>query len=1565
MDTGEKREVRMPCRNWSEHVSKIGLAAAVVLGLYLSSFYSYLLFHSLIEITTIAVAFALFILAWNTRTYMANGYLQMLGGGYAFIALIDLLHTLAYKGMGIFPGYGSNLATQLWIAARYLQAATLLVAPFFAVRRMNHRAMIGTYALVVSMLLAAICSGHFPACYVESQGLTSFKVGSEYAISAVLLVSLVVLFGKRRHFDGRVFGLVVASVGCTVLSELSFTAYVSVYGMANLVGHFFKLAAFYLIYRAVLVTGLKQPLDLVFRDLKLTDEELRKTHDTLAEKVRMRTTELRASEERYRSLIQKVQTAIVLHDGQGRILASNPLAQKLLGFSEGQLNGKPLDDPEWHFVREDGSAMPIREYPASRVLSARQPLRGYVAGIRRPDREDVAWMLVDAEPEYDGTGELSEIIVSFVEITERRRAETALRISEERHHKAQAMGHVGNWEYNLQTNQFWGSDEAKRIYGFKPEESLFTTEEVEACIPERTRVHQALIDLIEAGKPYHLEFEIHPRNAAGPRIIESVAELRRDEHGDPLKVVGVILDVTERKQTEQDLVLMRFALDSVHEAAYLTDENGRFKYVNDEACRSLGYTRGELLGMGVADIDPDFPAERWPSHWAEIKEKGSLTFEGRHKAKDGHFILVEIGANYFEYKGQAYNLAMVRDISERKRAADALQESEKRVRRKLDAVLSPEANIGALELSDIIDSEQIQRLMDEFYRLTHVGIGIIDLHGRVLVGTGWQDICTKFHRLNPKSCGLCIESDLELSRNVPPGTFKLYRCKNNMWDMATPIMLGGRQVGNIFLGQFLFDDETPDREAFRQQAQRYGFDMEEYLAALDRVPRWSRQIVNAAMSFYAAFAEMIGRLSYSNIKLASALEERRRAEESLDRLNRRLHAISNCNQILMRAVDEQTLLDDVCRIVCDAGYRLVWVGYAEPDDVKTLRPVAWAEPDGGSTAPAKLTWEEHPDPESPAGQAIRSGEVVCVPNLTATPQMTPWQEEALRHGYRSGIALPLKDETAQTFGVLKIYSSEPNAFTPDEIRLLEELAGDLAFGVTTLRSRDKRKRTEQSLAAGEAKMSSILDNIGIGVSLISPQMEILELNRRMREWFPAVDPGQHPICYRALNDPPRETLCNYCPTCKTLRDGLVHEATTQTPQAGGVRNYRIVSSPILDTEGKVTAAIEMVEDITEKLSMESQFRQAQKMESIGRLAGGVAHDFNNMLGVIGGYAELALEKADPAQPLFADLQEIRKAAARSADLTRQLLAFARKQTVAPKVLDLNESVSGMLNILRRLIGENIALTWRPEAGTCPVMMDPSQIDQILANLCVNARDAIAGVGKIAIATQSATLDEGFCANRPGFSPGHYVLLTVADSGCGMDSETLGKMFEPFFTTKGLGKGTGLGLATVYGIVKQNNGSIDVISQPGRGTTFKIYLPWFSASNSQTGKTSPANPAAQGHETILLVEDERASLELVRQILEKLGYRVHPAATPGEAIRVAAEYAAEIQLLITDVVMPEMTGRDLAKRIGVLNPAIRHLYMSGYTSDVIARQGVLDAGIHYIQKPFSMPDLAAKVREALG
>ena len=509
-----------------------------------------------------------------------------------------------------------------------------------------------------------------------------------------------------------------------------------------------------------------------------------------------------------------------------------------------------------------------------------------------------------------------------------------------------------------------------------------------------------------------------------------------------------------------------------------------------------------------------------------------------------------------------------------------------------------------------------------------------------------------------------------------------------------------------------------------------------------------------------------------------------------------------------------------------------------------------------------------------------------------------------------------------------------------------------------------RRRAERALEESEAKIRSILDNIGIGVGLISPEMRVLDLNRQMREWFPNVDPGQRPICYQSFNDPPREEMCDTCPTRKTLQDGLVHEATIQTPRADLVLNYRIVASPIFNALGEVTAAIEMVEDITEKLSLESQIRQAQKMEAVGLLAGGVAHDFNNMLGVILGYAEMALGKVDPAQPLHDDLLEIMNAARRSAAITRQLLAFARKQTIAPQVLDLNETVEGMLKMLRRLIGEDINLVWQPGSGLWPVKMDPSQVEQLLANLCVNARDAVARIGKVTIETGNVAFDQGYCADHSGFVPGEYALLAVSDDGCGMDKETLARIFEPFFTTKEVGQGTGLGLATVYGIVKQNNGFINVYSEPGKGTTFKIYLSRQEAQNVKPQKESEEEISPSRGETVLVVEDEVSLLKLAGETLANLGYTVLTADAPGEALRLGEEYTEEIHLLMTDVILPDMNGRDLAEKLKEIRPTLKCLFMSGYTADVIAHRGMLEEGVQFISKPFSARELAAKIRKTL-
>ncbi len=403
---------------------------------------------------------------------------------------------------------------------------------------------------------------------------------------------------------------------------------------------------------------------------------------------------------------------------------------------------------------------------------------------------------------------------------------------------------------------------------------------------------------------------------------------------------------------------------------------------------------------------------------------------------------------------------------------------------------------------------------------------------------------------------------------------------------------------------------------------------------------------------------------------------------------------------------------------------------------------------------------------------------------------------------------------------------------------------------------------------------------------------------------------------------------------------------------------------IRDKRGRCVRLIGGMTDVTPRVVLEEQYRQAQKMEAVGRLAGGIAHDFNNMLTVILVRSEMTARRLAPEDPLRETFKEIHDAASRSAGLTRQLLAYARRQPVSPKLLDLNESIGAMRQMLRRLIGEDIVLDWLPGEALWKVRMDPTQVDQILANLCVNARDAISDVGRVVIETRNVTLGREYFRSHPGHQPGDYVLVAVSDDGAGMDSETRARLFEPFFTTKEVGRGTGLGLPTVYGIVQQNNGFIHVYSEPGEGTTFRIYLPRALAEDTPRGLPENREPPRGRGETLLVVEDEPMILEVTVEILEGLGYTVLSTTSPEQALRIASGHEGAIDLLLTDVIMPGMNGRDLAARMRSIRPGLRVLLMSGYTANVITVRGLVDRDDAFVQKPFSTGEIAARVRSLL-
>jgi PAS domain S-box-containing protein len=539
------------------------------------------------------------------------------------------------------------------------------------------------------------------------------------------------------------------------------------------------------------------------------------------------------------------------------------------------------------------------------------------------------------------------------------------------------------------------------------------------------------------------------------------------------------------------------------------------------------------------------------------------------------------------------------------------------------------------------------------------------------------------------------------------------------------------------------------------------------------------------------------------------------------------------------------------------------------------------------------------------------------------------------------------------------------------VAIRRDADGRPLYFMTTIVDITERKRTEEALRKSEENQRAMISCSPVALYSLDLEGHVLSWNNSAERMFgwPAGE-----IIGRPLPIVPADKSEEFDALRTQVREygGFSGKELLRLKKDGTPLHIRLSVAPIRNDQGETVGILAAAEDITERRQAEeeheklqAQLMQAQKMESVGRLAGGVAHDYNNMLGVIIGYTELALEKTNPDEPLHEDLQEILNASRRSADITRQLLAFARRQTISPVTLDLNETVEGMLKMLRRLIGENIDLSWKPASGLWPVKMDPSQLDQLLANLCVNARDAITDVGKITIGTSNVRIDEEYCADHAGFKPGEYVMLAVSDDGCGMDGDTLHRLFEPFFTTKEQGRGTGLGLATVYGIVKQNEGFINVYSEPQKGTTFTIYLP------RQTGEAArpAARPAASipvGHgETVLVVEDEASILQLVKRILERLGYNVLIAPTPGRAMELVQSHRGDLHLLITDVVMPEMNGRQLAATLQKQHPGLKVLFMSGYTANVIAHHGILDADVHFIQKPFANRDLAVKVRKTLS
>jgi two-component system, cell cycle sensor histidine kinase and response regulator CckA len=1015
-------------------------------------------------------------------------------------------------------------------------------------------------------------------------------------------------------------------------------------------------------------------------------------------------------------------------------------------------------------------------------------------------------------------------------------------------------------------------------------------------------------------------------------------------------LADVAWEIAQRKRAEEDLREREEALDKIFNSstnamAFTSPDSAKILNVNDTWVRYSGISRSDAIGKAALELG------LWRTKQERDAAIAVLEREGRLREFEATLVFrgVErqfaINAEYLDMRGKRFHLWEFRDITERKRMESELRESESRFRTLIqDSPL-------AIVLTRGVETLYVNKMFEKVFALTSAE----SLVGQSIMACVAPECRAEIlERIRQRASGTPMVSEYEITG---------LRSDGSKLPIRVVVALVQLPDGEATL--FFITDLTKHKLA------------EEIARASEEL---HRSILHTAMDGFSlmdaegrilevndAYCRMTG---YDRQALIGMHISDLEADES------HAEAIAHVRKVLTDGEDryetrhrrkDGTLFDvEIC-----VQYRPVQGGRL----VTFLRDISERKRADQEIALLKHSIDVHFDAAywidsdgkiiyiNDAGYKVLGfepgaliGKTLDEVNRAATPERMKrvWDILRTRGFFQNESIHRRKDGSEFPVEILTSY-----------VRFLgKEYACGFARDIT------ERKQAEVALRESEEKFrASFMTGLDAIYWATLKDGLILEINPVFERVFGYS--RDEAIGKTSLD------LGLYCDPADRAKmvDGLQAKGFVRDLEIrcrrkdGRIITISLSVSKVLKSDQQFIYGV--IRDITErKLAEEetarltSQLQQAQKMESVGRLAGGVAHDFNNMLGVILGHSELALEKVNASDSLHNDLVSIRSAAQRSADLTRQLLAFARKQTVAPKVLNLNDTLAGMLKMVKRLIGEDVELEWRPGENLWPVKIDPSQIDQILANLCVNARDAIANIGKIAIKTGSTTIAPGGVSTPMGAAPGDYVWLAVSDDGCGMDQKTLSHVFEPFFTTKEVGKGTGLGLATVYGIVKQNDGFIDLRSEPGQGTVFTVYLPRHLGKDVHERPDGFAGTIQPGQETILLVEDEAPLLDVTQRMLAKRGYRVLAAKSPGQAMQLAREHAGNIDLLVTDVVMPEMNGRDLAKNFLSLYPKAKRLFMSGYTADVIAHQGVLDDGVFFIQKPFSAKDLAAMVRKVL-
>ncbi|XUW99638.1 MAG: MASE3 domain-containing protein [Dehalogenimonas sp.] len=957
------------------------------IGFYVLSRTDYLLFHSIVELLGVAVTFSIFVISWNARRFMSNDYLLFIGIGFLFVSILGTMHTLSYRGMGIFNDFEpTNLAAQFWIAARYLQSLTLILAPLFIHRRLNSNAAFTVFGIATALILISILVWQvFPTAFLVGSGLTAFKIISEYIISSILVGAILLLRRHRDEFGPNVITYLTVAMLANIGSEMAFTLYTDAYGFLNAVGHFLILVSIYFIYKAIIETGLSRPFDLMFRQLKLNEE----------------------------------------------------------------------------------------------------------------------------------------------------------------------------------------------------------------------------------------------------RFEERANELQRFE----------LLSSNSR-----DIILMVRA------------DDGRIVEANTAATSTYGYNREELLNLKIGDLRAGPEQEMISRQMAEANEKG-IMFETVHRRRDGSEFPVEVSSRGATIAGTRLLLSVIRDITDRKKVEDALKTSEAKLRVQLDYILSSEAHPVEYDLRAILDLPAVQDMMDDLYKVTGIGFSIIDLKGKVLVGTGWQEICTEFHRKNPRACANCIESDLALTRGVARGEFKTYKCKNNMWDIVTPLYIGDRHVGNVFTGQFFFDDEHLDESLFLKQADEFGFDKSGYVAALKRAPQHNRVKVAALMDFFTRFSSMVSELGYSNLKLAKAKADIERTAEALRQSEQQYRIVAdfthdweywlspagefyynspsceaitgysreefnNDHTLITRIVhsdDRELLTNHFAASAVDQDerelrFRIIrkdgqerWLGHV-------CRPVydAHGSPLGRRASNRDITANVDAEQEVKRSRQdlARAQEVGKIGNwfMDTHRNILTWSDETYRMfevpageamTYESFLASVhpddrrfVDDSWQAALGQEKPYDIEHRIVINGRLKWVREKAelefgpdGSLLGGFGIVHDITDRKKAEEAVKAAAEEWQATFDSINDIIMLLDPQHRIVRANRAFTETFKIpTEQAVGKYCYEVVHaaaHPPA-----FCPHRRTMNCGAEAKEEFMEPKLGIF--IEATTLPIIDVDGKCVGSVHIVKNIHERKLAEAE-----------------------------------------------------------------------------------------------------------------------------------------------------------------------------------------------------------------------------------------------------------------------------------------------------------------------------------------------------------------------------------------